>query len=156
LHDIGAHEDEVEGSPLQHRQPILAAGPELEDALTGFLPAQHQATHLEHADVGANRAVELPQMQSEPRRFRCNRVYNGQTARLSAQDNGATTRGNVDLQVIQVYKALGGGWFCFLDGCGIPGSDTPPANGLPAAPSTPQPTTPAPAPIPAPDDKPVG
>ena len=53
-----------------------------------------------------------------------NRVFNTQTTLLNAQDQLATTRGNIDLQLIQVYKALGGGWVCFLDGCGMPRFET--------------------------------
>ncbi len=32
----------------------------------------------------------------------------------------ATTRGNIALNLIQLYKALGGGWLCFCDSQGMP------------------------------------
>ncbi len=152
--NIRTQDERFQEATLQYQQTVLTAGREVEDALTGFLQAQQQATYLEQTVVDANRSVELTQMQFEGGVVDFNRVYNTQTALLNAQDQLATTRGNIDLQLIQVYKALGGGWVCFLDGCGMPRFETTTVNGLPAAPNPPRLTAPVPAPVPAAaDDK---
>jgi outer membrane protein TolC len=157
--NIKVQDKRLEQATLQYQQSVLNAGREVEDALTAFLQAQQQALYLEQTVVDAQRSVELVQMQFESGVVDFNRVYNTQTTLLNAQDQLATTRGNIDLQLIQVYKALGGGWVCFLDGCGMPRFDTTSVTATPAAPGPP--AVPAPAPLtvpeapnpPAPDDK---
>ena len=152
--NIRTQDERFQEATLQYQQTVLTAGREVEDALTGFLQAQQQATYLEQTVVDANRSVELTQMQFEGGVVDFNRVYNTQTALLNAQDQLATTRGNIDLQLIQVYKALGGGWVCFLDGCGMPRFETTTVSGLHAAPNPPRLTAPVPEPVPtATDDK---
>jgi NodT family efflux transporter outer membrane factor (OMF) lipoprotein len=150
--NIHAQDEKYQEATLQYQQTVLTAGREVEDALVGFLQAQQQAKFLEQTVVDAQRSVELTQIQFEGGIIDFNRVYNTQTALLNAQDQLATTRGNIDLQLIQVYKALGGGWVCFLDGCGMPRFETVPVAGA-AATSTPSGVTaPAPPSLPAATD----
>jgi NodT family efflux transporter outer membrane factor (OMF) lipoprotein len=146
--NIKVQDKRLEEATLQYQQSVLTAGREVEDALTAFLQAQQQAIYLEQTVVDAQRSVELVQMQFETGVVDFNRVYNTQTTLLNAQDQLATTRGNIDLQLIQVYKALGG-WVCFLDGCGMPRFDTTSVTATPAVPGTP--TVPAPAPLTVPE-----
>ena len=143
--NIKVQDKRLEAATLQYQQSVLNAGREVEDALTAFLQAQQQALYLEQTVVDAQRSVELVQMQFETGVVDFNRVYSTQTTLLNAQDQLATTRGNIDLQLIQVYKALGGGWICFLDGCGMPRFDTTNAIASPAAAGAP--TMPAPIPL---------
>jgi NodT family efflux transporter outer membrane factor (OMF) lipoprotein len=173
--NIKAQDERLEGATFQYQQTVLNAGREVEDALAGFLQAQQQATFLEDSVRDAQRSVELVLMQFEGGVVDFNRVYNTQTTLLTAQDQLATTRGNIALQLIQVYKALGGGWLCFLDGCGMPrfesadltASPSPavpspavpspavPPTGVPS-PAVPPNTVPAPVPLPAETKQPAG
>jgi NodT family efflux transporter outer membrane factor (OMF) lipoprotein len=134
--NIKLQNQRVEESTFQYQQTVLNAGREVEDALTAFLQAQQQAKSLEEAVRDAQRSVELVLLQFQSGIVDFNRVYNTQTTLLTAQDQLATTQGNIALQLIQVYKAIGGGWVCFLDGCGMPRFDTAPvtATSPPAAP----------------------
>jgi hypothetical protein len=104
---------------------------------------------LEQTVVDAERSVELVLMQFESGVVDFNRVYNTQTSLLNAQDQLAVTRGNIDLQLIQVYKALGGGWVCFLDGCGMPRFESSSVTASPAAGASPAVPAPAPLTVPA-------
>lgn len=151
--NIRAQNEKLDEATLQYQQTVLTAGREVEDALIGFLQAQQQAAYLEQTVVDARRSVELTQIQFEEGVVDFNRVFNTQTTLLNAQDQLATTRGNIDRQLIQVYKALGGGWVCFLDGCGMPRFETIPVSGAPAAPNPPGATAPAPPPVPAATDE---
>ena len=147
--NIKVQDKRLEAATLQYQQSVLTAGREVEDALTAFLQAQQQALYLEQTVVDAQRSVELVQMQFETGVVDFNRVYNTQTTLLNAQDQLATTRGNIDLQLIQVYKALGGGWVCFLDGCGMPRFDSASVTAAPDAPGPPAVPAPAPLTVPA-------
>jgi NodT family efflux transporter outer membrane factor (OMF) lipoprotein len=118
--NIKAQDERLQSATFQYQQTVLNAGREVEDALAAFLQAQEQATYLEQSVRDAQRSVELVLLQFQSGVIDFNRVYNTQTTLLTAQDQLATTRGNIALQLIQTYKAIGGGWLCFLDGCGMP------------------------------------
>jgi NodT family efflux transporter outer membrane factor (OMF) lipoprotein len=143
--NIKLQNQRVEESTFQYQQTVLNAGREVEDSLTAFLQAQEQAKYLEQTVVDAQRSVELVLLQFQSGVVDFNRVFNTQTTLLNAQDQLATTRGNIALQLVQVYKGIGGGWLCFLDGCGMPSFETSTVT-----------TTPQPAvlkPVPLSDDK---
>ena len=72
----------------------------------------------------AQRSVELVVLQFESGVIDFNRVFNTQSTLVTLQDQLATTRGNIALNLIQVYKSLGGGWCCFLEGNGLPGTSS--------------------------------
>ena len=102
--NIKLQNERVEESTFQYQQTVLNAGREVEDALTAFLQAQEQAKYLEQTVVDAQRSVELVLLQFQSGVVDFNRVFNTQTTLLNAQDQLATTRGNIALQLIQVYK----------------------------------------------------
>ena len=52
-----------------------------------------------------------------------NRVYTNQSQLVSQQDQLAAVRGNISPYLIQVYKAMGGGWNYFCD-FGMPPAET--------------------------------
>jgi hypothetical protein len=58
-----------------------------------------------------------------------NRVYTNQSLLVEQQDQLATVEGNIAQYVIQVYRAMGGGWQYFCMG-GDPAGDPPPAVGV--------------------------
>jgi NodT family efflux transporter outer membrane factor (OMF) lipoprotein len=118
--NIKAEDAKLQAAGYQYQQTVLNAGREVEDALVGFLQAQQQAADLEESVRDAQRSVELVLMQFQGGLIDFNRVYTTQASLVTAQDQLATARGNIALDLIQVYKAIGGGWLCFLDGCGMP------------------------------------
>jgi hypothetical protein len=126
---------------------VLTANREAEDALVAFLQAQKQAADLETAVREAQRSVDLVVLQFEGGVTDFNRVFNTQTTLVNLQDQLAVTRGNIALNLVQLYKALGGGWLCFCDSQGLPAAPrveasfspqvreltTPPAPAVPPA-----------------------
>ncbi len=101
---------------LQYQQAVLAAGREVEDALVGFIQSQQQAARLEESVREADRSVQLVIIQFEGGVTDFNRVYNTQGLLVTQQDQLASTRGNIALNLIQVFRALGGGWQYFAQG----------------------------------------
>jgi outer membrane protein TolC len=122
--NIKLQDAKLDEAVFQYQQSVLTAGREAEDALVGFLQAQQQAAQLESAVRDAQRSVELVTLQFEGGVTDFNRVFNTQTTLVNLQDQLAVTRGNIALNLIQLYKALGGGWLCFCDNQGLP---APPA-----------------------------
>lgn len=104
----------LQGAALQYQQTVLNAGREVEDALVGFLQTQQQAERLEASVREAERSVELVMLQFQGGVTDFNRVFNTQASLVTLQDQLASTRGNIALNLIQVYRALGGGWQRFV------------------------------------------
>ena len=140
--NIRAQDARLEGAAFQYQQAALNAGREVEDALIAFLQAQQQAAYLEASVRDAQRSVELVTLQFEAGVVDFNRVYNTQSSLVTAQDQLATMRGNIALNLIQVYKAMGGGWICFREGHGLPMKDGGAENSV----EVPGGTTPPPSP----------
>ena len=106
---------------LEYQQAALVAGREVEDAIVGFLQSQQRAASLAQSVVEANRAVELVLLQFEGGVTDFNRVFNAQSTLVSQQDQLAQTQGDIALRLVDVYRALGGGWRFFMAGQPLPG-----------------------------------
>ena len=126
---------------LQYQQQVLTAGREVEDALVGFVQAQQQAAWLEESVREAARSVDLVLIQFQGGITDFNRVYNTQSTLVTQQDLLAQTRGTIALNLIDVYRALGGGWRTFVDGP-LPPTVAPPVI-VPGNEALPPPTPPA-------------
>jgi outer membrane protein TolC len=115
---------------FQYQQTVLTAGREVEDGLVAFLQFQRQAISLETSVTEAAGAVELVDLQYRGGIVDYNRVYTVQTQLVTQQDALASSRGNIALSLIQVYRALGGGWNYFASGgsthAGAPPQPIPP------------------------------
>ncbi|MGD9724571.1 MAG: efflux transporter outer membrane subunit [Pirellulales bacterium] len=118
--NIQTQDARLQGAALQYQQTVLVAGREVEDALTAFLQTQQQAARLAQSVDEANRSVELVLIQFRGGITDFNRVFNTQGVLVSQQDQLAVARGEIALNLIRVYKALGGGWHYFFRGCGMP------------------------------------
>jgi NodT family efflux transporter outer membrane factor (OMF) lipoprotein len=117
--NIRQQDARLQGAALQYQQTVLNAGREVEDALVGFMQSQEQAAKLEASVREADRSVELVVLQFQGGVTDFNRVFNAQSTLVAQQDQLAVARGNIDLNLIQVYRALGGGWQHFFRGHGL-------------------------------------
>jgi NodT family efflux transporter outer membrane factor (OMF) lipoprotein len=118
--NIRVQDARLDQAVYQYQQGVLNAGREAEDAVVGFLQAQQQAKYLEESVRDAQRSVELVQLQFESGVTDFNRVFNTQTTLVTLEDQLAVTRGNIAINLIQLYRAIGGGWPCFCDSQGLP------------------------------------
>jgi outer membrane protein TolC len=122
--NIRVQDARLDQAIYQYQQGVLNAGREAEDAVIGFLQAQQQARYLEESVRDAQRSVELVQLQFESGVTDFNRVFNTQTTLVTLEDQLAVTRGNIAINLIQLYRAIGGGWQCFCDSQGMPQAPT--------------------------------
>lgn len=95
---------------LNYKDAVIRAQRETEDAMVGFVKAQEQTDSLEEAvnDIKSLESVLLTKAQQGAIDF--NRVFVVQAQATVQQDNLSVSRGNIALNLIRVYRALGGGW----------------------------------------------
>ncbi len=93
-----------------YRQTVLSAQAEVENAIVAFLRSQQQLADLQTAADAAQRAATIATLQYDDGLVSYNTVINTLTALASQQDQLATARGSVAGNLVEVYRALGGGW----------------------------------------------
>jgi NodT family efflux transporter outer membrane factor (OMF) lipoprotein len=100
-----------------YQNTVLNAGEDVENGLVTFLKAQ-ESMKLQAASVdNAERAVRIALAQYAAGTIDFTRVTQLETTLVQLQDNLAQTRGQIATGLIQVYKALGGGWQIRCTGC---------------------------------------
>src|SRR5262249_40051416 len=115
-----------------YQNKVLTAGREVQNALRAFLRSQEQAADLVRSVAAAKEATEVGMQQYRAGTIDFNRVFNLETTRVQQQDQLAVAQGNVALNLINVYRALGGGWEVRYSGSGqSPNSDAPATGSVP-------------------------
>jgi NodT family efflux transporter outer membrane factor (OMF) lipoprotein len=116
---------------------VLTAAQEVQTALRGFLRSQEQADHLGRSAAAAAAATEIEEQLFNQVKADVNRLFTLENSRLQEQDNLAVARGNIALNLIGVYRALGGGWELRTreDDCRQAAADVPVQGGATAAPA---------------------
>ena len=89
---------------------VLRAQGEVESALAGYLGAQRQTVALVKSVESASKAVELAEQQYRGGIADYTRVLNTQEFLSDEQSRLVATRGAVALNLVALYRALGGGW----------------------------------------------
>jgi NodT family efflux transporter outer membrane factor (OMF) lipoprotein len=107
----------LQTAAVDYQNLVLQAGREVEDGIVLFLRSQSQTKQLtdsaKEAKIAATEAVVL----SKDVKFDLNTAFVTSNFLVTQQDNLAISRGNIALGLIQVYKALGGGWEMRLPKC---------------------------------------
>ena len=93
-----------------YRYKVLSAAQEVQTALRGFLMSQEQADHLARSAAYAYSATSIQEKLFLDIKADVNRVFTLESTLIQAQDQVAVARGNIALNLINVYRALGGGW----------------------------------------------
>jgi NodT family efflux transporter outer membrane factor (OMF) lipoprotein len=102
---------------LSYQKTVLQAGQEAENALIAFLQAQEQTKRLEESVAAAERSVTLVVAQYKAGTVDFNSVYTNQAALVTQQDQLAGAQANIALNLIALYRSLGGGWPVAGPGC---------------------------------------
>jgi NodT family efflux transporter outer membrane factor (OMF) lipoprotein len=117
IFNYGQIKNNVRGQDARYEQllanyqnQVLRAAREVEDASTGFLRSQEQAVFLTESVVAAKRSVDLAVIQYRDGAVDFTRVLNSQQALVGQQDQLTATRGDIALSLVDMYRALGGGW----------------------------------------------
>ena len=93
-----------------YQNTVLTAGREVQTPLRGFLRSREQADDLDRSVKAATAATQLGVQQYRTGTIDFNRVFNLETTQVQQQDQLAVAAGNIALNLVSVYRALGGGW----------------------------------------------
>jgi NodT family efflux transporter outer membrane factor (OMF) lipoprotein len=127
-----------------YQNTVLSAAQDVENGLVTFLQAQQRARFQAACVKDAEEAVQIALAQYKAGTIDFTRVTQLETTLVIQQDTLAQAQGEIGTGLIQVYKALGGGWQIRETGCAPHAADT-------AGPGTPGPADelrPAPRPDP--------
>lgn len=108
--NIRVQESRFEQLAVQYQNTVLQANAEAENALIDFLKSKEQVQSLAKSADAAGQSVELVTSQYREGTVDFNRVFNVQQFLTQQQDQLAVAQGAVAQNLIQLYKALGGGW----------------------------------------------
>jgi outer membrane protein TolC len=95
---------------LAYQQTVLEADQEVEDGLIVFLRQQDRSRLLAESVDAAQKAVKIVVAQFEKGSVDFNRYATIAQNLVTQQDSAAQARGDSAKGLIQVYRALGGGW----------------------------------------------
>jgi NodT family efflux transporter outer membrane factor (OMF) lipoprotein len=96
-----------------YQNKVLTAAREVQTALRGFLLSQDQAASLARSSRAAAAATKIQTknlLDLKADAAAVNRLFTLESTKLQEEDNLAVAQGNVALNLINVYRALGGGW----------------------------------------------
>ena len=95
---------------VSYQDSVLRAAQEVEDAIIGYLRTQAQMAFLTQSVQASKRSVDLALIQYRDGAIDYTRVLNSQEFLVQQQDRLAASQGTIGLNLVAVYKALGGGW----------------------------------------------
>jgi len=95
---------------VNYQNTVLGAYREVEDAMVGFLRKQEEATLRADSVQALKRSVEIALTQYREGVIDYQRVLDTQRGLTVEQDLLTSTTGDIILNLIATYKALGGGW----------------------------------------------
>jgi NodT family efflux transporter outer membrane factor (OMF) lipoprotein len=93
-----------------YQNQVLMAAREAQTSLRGFLRSQEQAADLARSVAAAVDATQLGVKQYTAGVIAFNTVFQLETTQVLQQEQLVLTQGNVALNLINAYRALGGGW----------------------------------------------
>jgi NodT family efflux transporter outer membrane factor (OMF) lipoprotein len=148
LNNVRLQETRTQELIANYQNTVLRAGREVQVPLRGFLRSREQAEDLARSVAAATAATQLGVQQYRAGTIDFNRVFNLETTQVQQQDQLAIARGNIALNLISVYRALGGGWELRLQ-ADCQGGGPMAHAAMPRKPGE-APAEPGPAPLPAP------
>lgn len=94
----------------QYRNTVLNAAREVEDSMSALLFSKQEAKYVREGIRSSARSVELSMLQYEEGLADYQRVLDSTRALTQKQDQYAQLQGNIAIDTIALYKAMGGGW----------------------------------------------
>ena len=95
---------------VNYKNTVLKASQEVEDAMVAFLRSQEETTFLTYSVEASKRSVDISLIQYREGLVDYQRVLDTQRFLTAQQDQQTVTRGSIPLNLIAIYKSLGGGW----------------------------------------------
>jgi NodT family efflux transporter outer membrane factor (OMF) lipoprotein len=95
---------------VDYRNTVLQAQGETENAIVAYLKSHEQFQSYSLAAAASQRAVDIATIQYQEGDIDFNTLISNLNANQQQQDLMVATQGSVATSLVQVYKALGGGW----------------------------------------------
>jgi NodT family efflux transporter outer membrane factor (OMF) lipoprotein len=95
---------------VNYQNTVLDAFREVEDAMVGFVESQQETGFRSTAAEAAKRSTEIARIQYREGAVDFQRVIDSERSLVTQQDRWTDSRGQIALNLIAMYKALGGGW----------------------------------------------
>ena len=95
---------------VNYQNTVLTAYQEVEDAMVAFIQSQQESQFLKEAATASKKSTEIANIQYREGAVDFQRVIDSERTLVLQQDRWTNTRGDVALNLIAMYKALGGGW----------------------------------------------
>ena len=110
LNNIRVQDARFQQLATEYQSAVLRANEEAENALIAFLKSQQKVKTLAESVDAAEKAVDMALLQYREGKTDFNRVFILQTSQALEQDRLAQASGEVARSLIEIYRALGGGW----------------------------------------------
>jgi NodT family efflux transporter outer membrane factor (OMF) lipoprotein len=148
LNNVRAQDALFQTLVATYQQTALQANGEVEDGLVLFLKAQEETRFNKQSVAAEQEAVKESITQYNNGLIDFNRVAVLEEQLVTRQNQLAQSQGDIALGLIQVYRALGGGWQIRCDPIGALGPSFTGSGESPGAAAVPPAVVPSPAKIP--------
>ncbi|MEN6406488.1 MAG: efflux transporter outer membrane subunit [Thermoguttaceae bacterium] len=155
LNDVRFQNAKFQELVFAYQQKVLNANREAENGLVTFLRAQQRTKHQAVSVQQAQKAVVVVLAQYKAGTADFTRVTQVEQALVQQEDVLAQARGEIATGLIQVYRALGGGWQIRLDDQASSDSIVATTPSPAAAPTKPPKSVDENLPIPIPEPSPI-
>jgi NodT family efflux transporter outer membrane factor (OMF) lipoprotein len=110
VNNVHLQETRTQELVATYQNQILTAAQQVQTALRGFLRSQEQVENLARSVKAAVEATKIEEKLFTDLKADVNRLFTLENAQVQQQDNLAVAQGNIALNLINVYRSLGGGW----------------------------------------------
>lgn len=107
---VRVEDAKLEEQIVNYQNRVIQAAREVEDGIAGFRGARGTAEHLGDSVRTAKRSLDISLIQYREGSIDFQRVLDSQRSLLLQQDEYTRAVGNTALNLVSVYRALGGGW----------------------------------------------
>lgn len=110
LNAVKTEEHRLQQKVFEYQSTVLKAGQEVEDSLSGFLTTARRIELLERSLEGNVKVYKLALEQYQAGTTDFDRVANAESKVIRQRDDLIQAKLNAALELVKVYKAVGGGW----------------------------------------------
>jgi NodT family efflux transporter outer membrane factor (OMF) lipoprotein len=110
LSEIEAQDALTEQALLQYEQAILKAFGEVENAMKSFVETRNRKEALERAVAASKRTLDLAVQLYKDGLKDFQNVLDAERTLFDSENQLAVAKGGMAAALVQLYKALGGGW----------------------------------------------
>ncbi|MHC4426684.1 MAG: efflux transporter outer membrane subunit [Planctomycetota bacterium] len=107
---IKIEEARTQQARVRYERKVLLAVEEVENAITAYMQESQRRSALERSTAASEKSVELVRSLYKTGLTDFQNVLDMQRTLFIQQDKLAMSQGQVGLNLIRIYKALGGGW----------------------------------------------